>query len=514
MANGRKHQRRVRKKALQRGEMILGVPAFHQGGSISHNLTGHLGESSNPFEQVQNLINLPGQAQEAGLFRGQGGGSPPDLVPSNIPGFLWDMSDPDFPRLVRDPSFSPGGPGGGAAGPQFRPGEFQFMQEQFAFEQESFQLDLELRRLTQEQNNAIAQGNLALAKQTEARIAEIQRRQQQLDASLGRAQGIAGLAQSRGQIEAQRASELARLAANPRDFRQLDIALGGGQSAIGNLLGGRPVGGRSTSLIGDTPTLGEDFQRLLQSITARPDIPLFDEAADLFRNVPQFRKGGTKMVTDEPIVGMGLVSRRPRFTLGEPTAEFPEGAPEKMEVTPLAHGGTVKSGQPFNPFSPGTTAEDLIPKPAPTFEEKFGFPSFPGLGGLTDFLFEGSPLQQAQENFGQGTSAGDIGAAAQQFLQSIPRSAGEAIRRLTPKTPQEFFGLLPSDLAVLESLISGLGTPPENFIQSIMRAFPTGPDPSRISFGNFRDGGTIIAGMAARPTINMYRDTAGVYSAA
>ena len=478
-------------------QMIPGIPALHQGGSVIHQLTGHT-------QSFQDLIALPGQIAQSGIFdQGQAGTTTQNLGNGLIGVFV----NGELIDIRSAPSG--GGGGGGAAAPQFRPGEFQLMQEQFAFEQEAFQLDLELRRLQEQHSNAIARGQLALARRTEARIDRIQTRQNQLEqqrirldrqrlgveASLGRAQGISGLASSRGQIEAQRASELSRLAANPRDFAQLNIGLGGGQGFIGQLLNQQGVGGQSTSLIGGTPTLGADFQRLLQSITARPDVPLFEEAADLFRNVPQFRKGGTHMVTDEPVVGIGMITGQPKFTLGEPAPGFPQGKPEKLEVTPLAHGGTVKAGSnAANPFSPGTTAEDIISgatggaaKPTTPAQSQFTFPDFPGIGQLVEFLFEGSGLKQAQQNFGTGgVNAITLGQEVQNFQQSIPRTPGEAIRSLMSGLgPQQFNSLLPSQLGLLESVVSALGVPPQDFITSLLRNFPTGPDPSSISFGNF-----------------------------
>ncbi len=341
-------------------QWLPGVPAMHAGGDIFHQFNEHPEfftnppppPPSNPF-LAEGLIPIPGQ-----------------------PGLFWDPQTGQMVDTRPGANTLPGGGGGGSATPQFRPGELDFLKEQFAFEQEASKLDLELRRLQEQHTFAIATQDLALRTRTEARIAQIQRRQQQLDAALGKAQGIAGLASSRGNIEAQRSQSLSQLAANPRDSRQLNIALGGGQSFISNLLNKQPVGGQSTALIGDTPTLGADFQKLLQAITARPDIPLFDEALQAFQNVPQFRKGGTHMVTDEPIIGIGVLSGLPKFTLGEPTKGFPRGKPEdvdfsadgtRMKVTPMQTGGTVKAPNVFNPFPPGTTLEDITgaAKPPP-----------------------------------------------------------------------------------------------------------------------------------------------------
>lgn len=495
-------------KREQRG-WIPGVPAFHTGGTATflHQLTEH-------------GVTSPGFG---------GGPAPPPPGPESprdrllregfvelVPGEFFNFTTGESINLNR-PSPSPGG--GGTATPQFRPGELEFLREQFNFEQEQAGLDLELRRLQEQHNFAIATQDLALRRQTEARIAEIQRRQQQLDAALGRAQGIAGLASSRGNIEAQRSQFLSQLAANPRDFAQLNIGLGGGQSFLGNLLGNRPVGGQSTSLIGNTPTLGADFQRLLQAVTARPDVPLFEEALEGFRNVPEFRKGGTHMVTDEPILGIGLLSGMPKFTLGEPAPGFPLGKSEdvdfsadgrRMKVTPMAHGGQVTApGQGLTGLFGDMTFEDIMagiakppqaPAPSPTSPAKpgqgptpFTFPDFPGIGTLLDFLFQGSSLQQAQQNFGTGgIGAQQLGQGVLDFQQSIPRTPGEAIRSLMSGLgPRQFHGLLPSQLGLLESVVSAIGVPPQDFFSSLTRSFPTGPDPSRISFGNFLEGGTV-----------------------
>ena len=86
--------------------------------------------------------------------------------------------------------------------------------------------------------------------------------------------------------------------------------------------------------------------------------------------------------------------------------------------------------------------------------------------------------------FGGGEQG--FGERATEIFQSIPKSPGEAIRRLmSGLSPQKFFGLLPSDLGLLESVVSALGDPPGDFTTSLLRSFPTGADPSSISFGNF-----------------------------
>ncbi len=130
--------------------------------------------------------------------------------------------------------------------------------------------------------------------------------------------------------------------------QQQQIALGGGSAALDALLAGQRPEGQGVSRIGETPLLGAGFQRLLDSNTARPDLPYFEEAAEGFTDItpitPRTFAHGGKMVTDEPIVGVGLKSKQARFTLGEPTREFPEGAPEELSITPMAQSRELPAG--------------------------------------------------------------------------------------------------------------------------------------------------------------------------
>jgi hypothetical protein len=203
------------------------------------------------------------------------------------------------------------GSSGGTSAPQYRPGEFELLQAQQQLEENRFELE-------QAQNawqQAIAEGNLALARQQEARIAQLQERQfqfeqhvqqarLQLESQLGGAQGLAGIGSSLGSIEAQRAQFLSDLAANPRDRRQTNIALGGGTSYLDQLLQGQRPEGQGVNRIGNQPLLGEAWQRLVDAVTARPDLPFFEEAAQGFRDIqpiaPRAFQQGGQMVTDEP----------------------------------------------------------------------------------------------------------------------------------------------------------------------------------------------------------------------
>jgi len=518
--------RRDRKKAMKRElkhtrgnpfGTIPGVPSFQGGGEVTNPFLDFI---NTPAEQ--RLTTATGGITQNQPPPGPGGIDRQALIAAGwreiAPG-LWlteqgrVVSEAD---LLNPPS--PAAPSGfGAAAPQFRPGELELLQAQ-----------LELDQLNSEHARAIADGNLQLARQIEARIDAAQRRQLQLEGVLGAGQGLSGIGSSLGGIQAQRQQFLSQLAANPRDFAQLNIGLGGGESIFNQLIGGQQVGGQSTSLIGGTPTLGRDFAELLRQVNQRPELPIFEEAAERFRSIPGFAKGGQRLVTDEPMVAIGQISGQPRFTVGE------GGKPELLQVIPLQEGGTVQTGFQTKPVLPGGTQlppllppiggphpppprtdvpvprniADLIgaigrggfagaqpaPVAAPPLPKAQPIPTFPGIQALIA-LMGGLPQQNAQAQFGQeGSNILDVFRAGQEqqtFINELPRTAGEAIRRLSAFTPQSFFGILPSQQQLLASVFSALGVPPEDVFASIQRSFPTGPNPSSISFGNFEHGGMI-----------------------
>ena len=97
----------------------------------------------------------------------------------------------------------------------------------------------------------------------------------------------------------------------------------------------------------------------------------------------------------------------------------------------------------------------------------------------------------------RGPEGGPLTAADQAALTS-GQSGGqffdptEAIQRLMNFTPQQFFGLLPSQVQHLAGTVSSLGVPPDDFFQSLFRGFPQGINPAQVSFGNFAKGGTVV----------------------
>ncbi len=482
---------------------IPGVPSFQEGGTVFPGLLG--------FDSPADVHAAQTNPFAFGITQNQPPPAPGGIDRQALIAAGWQEIAPglwltDQGRVVSEADLlnppSPAAPSGPSA-PQFRPGELELMQAQ-----------LELEQLNSEHTRAINAGNLALARQIEARMAENQRRQLELEGVLGAGQGLSGIGSSLGQLSNQRQQFLSELAANPRDFAQLNIGLGGGESVFNQLLTGQQVGGQSTSLIGQTPTLGRNFNELLRQVNQRPELGIFEEAADRFRSVPGF-KGGGNLIVDEPTVAIGMLTGKKHFTLGE------GGKPEKVEITPMPfqEGGTVASAglpQPVqeavSQFGQGTNIQDVFravqaqpapaPAPVPT-PAPLPPPTFPGIQALIAFM-GGLPVQNALTDFSQGTGTNqDIFRAVQEqpaFLSGLPRTAGEAIRRITSGlTPRNFFGLLPSqreglfgDASGQGGLFSALGVPGTDVLSSLLAAFPTGPNPSSVSFGsNFEHGGMV-----------------------
>ncbi len=258
--------------------------------------------------------------------------------------------------------------------------------ERFGLEQQGFALEQQMFKVQQQQFQqqfALSQQRLGLDAQG-----------QQISGVLGAGNLQAGLASSLGNIEAQRAQFLSELAANPRDFEQLNIMLGGPQgSFLSQLAQGEQVGPQSTRNISG-PTLGAGFQRLLDAVLARPDLDLFNQASARANQIPSFGQfpqvgpeipqfgiepaaapapapspdapqqgqfqqalelmrgfaGGGKLITDEPIIAYGVNSGQPRFSVGE-------AGPEEITIKPIksfAHGGSVETG--------GTTLQEYLKK--------------------------------------------------------------------------------------------------------------------------------------------------------
>ncbi len=120
----------------------------------------------------------------------------------------------------------------------------------------------------------------------------------------------------------------------------------------------------STQPIGLPGDINND--QLVNSIDAA--LLLQQEAGLVDDQFQPFKHGG-EFVTDQPLVMVGTRDGQVKATLGEPTAQFPGGAPEKVEITPFQEGGDVQFrqvGAPVNPRLP--TPEDKARQIAGEFQ--------------------------------------------------------------------------------------------------------------------------------------------------
>jgi hypothetical protein len=243
-----------------------------------------------------------------------------------------------------------------------------------------------LQDLASQRQDAVARGDLELARAIEMRMrAEMQQAAtlQQHQQALGAAGlGIEAQTGAAGTM-AQLAGPMAELQANPRNFMELQFQLGGGQNFLNQLMAGQPIGSQSAANITGSPAPGfrgaGDVQSIFQQAMAAaqqlsqmgqnvPGAPNLQALLGLGQLPPMApmpapiptppmgapmpppvapvpaMAGGGQMVTNEPIVGMGMLSGRPRFTVGEPTAQFPQGAPELLKVMPMQEGGIIGAG--------------------------------------------------------------------------------------------------------------------------------------------------------------------------
>ena len=160
---------------------------------------------------------------------------------------------------------------------------------------------LELDRLNSDRNLQISLGQIELATTTEARIREFAQKTHELNqqifaldqqrtainAQIDAANALGTMGADLGDLEFRRDELLANLAANPRDFNELQLQLGGDNSFIDQLLGNEAVTGRSTRLIGES-VLGPAWESLVASLNQRPELDFFDQAADRLSGIPGF----------------------------------------------------------------------------------------------------------------------------------------------------------------------------------------------------------------------------------
>jgi len=250
------------------------------------------------------------------------------------------------------------------------------------------QIDL----FTQEWQAARAIGDLQGQQDAELRLRAAQQQQAALQQQslMLEAQGLGVQAQTSGgniltqlaNTEQQRLSELTELAANPRDFAQLQFALGGGQSFIQDLLNGIAPGGQSVFGVGDTPLLGAGFDQLIAQLGQRP---AFEAALGVGQNLGDFQAPSTISMQD--ILGLGELpglQQLPQFPnapdltapqLPEiPQIQFPEMPPFDFTQPPPI---PTPPGFTFTP-PPQVEPAPMLPIPTQLPEVTSGPPLTPG----------------------------------------------------------------------------------------------------------------------------------------
>lgn len=122
--------------------------------------------------------------------------------------------------------------------------------------------DYQLQAHAQEEQHAAQQQNARL----QQFAAQLDANQQKLAAAKDETEAYTALAG----MEQDWNKFLSNTLANPRDFAQYQYAVGGGRSFMDNLLAGQPFYGMTVGNINDIPTLGSNFDKLLQTLGDRP----------------------------------------------------------------------------------------------------------------------------------------------------------------------------------------------------------------------------------------------------
>ena len=199
--------------------------------------------------------------------------------------------------------------------------------------------DIEARMRTTQQQNAVLD---------QQRI-DLERSGQGTSAVQGAGDLQARMAQALGDIEARRNEFQTELYANPRDYIQSQVALGGGRNPIEQLLQTGTLGSSSIGNIGGTPMVGQGFQDLVDAISARPDLAYFDEAMQTSRDLKARAGELPPGMTLEEILKLGALP---------PISEAPAAPITPREITPPA----VPREAPLTPAPlPEVTAQ--VPTP-------------------------------------------------------------------------------------------------------------------------------------------------------
>lgn len=401
-------------------------------------------------------------------------------------------------------------------------------------------------------------------------------------------------------LEQQRNEYYGNLAANPRNFVEYIQALGGGNAFFNQLAQGQTPTGQGLGNVTSLPLADQLQQEYLSRIgtgtfdearaaanslltppprevlpenvaaigqpspfsgmspiqqasaeqfhQAAPQVPI-DIAANIGANPEAARqyfqgitgaKSGATLKIDEPIIGVGLMSGQPKFTLGEQTDKHPMGTPEMMQdmgsqakVTPMsklrryATGGSLSTvpseystvGQPYQPpttpkvgeystvgqqYTPPVTQPTYStvgqPYTPPVYDEqRYQNPAeIPATGSIAQRLVAlaqgpGS-LGQKLVSFSQFPGAQPMAGTPQAapppppvLPEPVPSLSRQAIlqRYMRYLGPSSYFNLNPTQNSIMDSIISALGVPPEDFRFQYERGLPRGLDPSQIFSSGF-----------------------------
>ena len=112
-------------------------------------------------------------------------------------------------------------------------------------------------------------------------------------------------------------------------------------------------------------------------------------------------------------------------------------------------------------------------------------------GGVSEMLRRRQQMMQLMQGGGQLRSIAQPSMGPPQKVYGMAEGGqmytpGDLVRRFAMSLrPNRMKAMLPSTQGMQDSVISALGTPPEDFRASVMGSYPGGIDPSRIVAGNY-----------------------------
>ena len=223
------------------------------------------------------------------------------------------------------------------------------------------------------------------------------------------------------------------------------------------------------------PAGGNNLSDILATIQANPGVT---------SNTARTRSDPPLMV-DEPTVAIGIESGEPKFTMAEPTQEFPDGIPEL--VTPAGNGGiniepasselTVPAlpppDPPPQPFAPQTPAPINEPLTAIQPAQPASIPPVVQSPALPTPVATPAPVQPRIVPPSSGVPKFPVTTIGQPNF-------GQLARNLTSVRPDVYYGFDPVQRDLRDSILSQLGIDPRAADFFTQRSFPQGLDPSRI----------------------------------